>query len=652
MHSAECRAQIILEKKEMAESEQADPPPLPGKTQRSSIRRTGGSIPSSRSADPSAPGSAKASSSVQDPDADSSSQPCSPGDLIYSNLGEIRAHLVPNKVCRGSSPGRLPSETSSDSLPPPLPKKQLSRTSSLPEKVPSRNYPSRGASFHTLQHVSSAGTSRSEGYCCSSTLLNKEKPLSSSQSRPPSHPKRYLSKSQSMGEPQLWGRPNNTQPDPFLRNSHLEHLTFTTPDRELLLFFKDLENQATVYEKVMGRQLASLTHLTTRVQEILVGKEEEQQLVGTQLAGKKWADFKLLDKEPCCETGDAWYYRICCAQQVFAAKVHKCYPCSLSIQTSLGVHFNIQQVFGHFIDSLPKDVTPAKSPQKLGQFCPNEQEEDACTSSSPSVSPHLAQVVISPEIPYQTLADFVTKSQHLHSSSPGHYERLACLLLLQLCTGLEYLKKQEVLHYNICPENLLLVHCPFPPQGQQDRDRAPELLLPRLLISNFSKTVGKRRPALQTQESDRVQNTDELQVVLLIYEILHAADSLEKASGLRRDDLPAIPALSVYSQGLQQLATLLLHPDRHRRVSLQQAKNVLQILLWGPRQELFARNPMTDVLLQNWIDIKRTLLLLKFAEKLTEAEVTLSLEEWLCCQYLKEVTAYTLHPVVRILYAV
>lgn len=294
---------------------------------------------------------------------------------------------------------------------------------------------------------------------------------------------------------------------------------------------------------------------------------------------------------------------------------------------------------------------PPKSPQKLSQFCPNEQEEDVCTSSSPRVSPHLAQVVISPEIPYQTLADFVKKSQHLHSSSPGHYERLACLLLLQLCTGLEYLKKQEVLHYNICPENLLLVHCPSPPQGQQDRDLTLELLLPRLLISNFSKTVRKTRPALQTQESDRVQNTDELQVVLLIYEILHAADSLEKASGLRWDDLPAIPALSIYSQGLQQLATLLLHPDRHRRASLQQAKSILQILLWGPRQELFARNPMTDVLLQNWIDIKRTLLLLKFAEKLTEAEVTLSLEEWLCCQYLKEITTYTLHPVVRILYA-
>lgn len=240
--------------------------------------------------------------------------------LLPSLAGEIRAHLVPNKVCRGSSPGRLLSDTSSGSLPPPLPKK-LSRTSSLPERVPSHNCPGRGASSHTLQYVSSAVTSRSGGYCYSSTLLNKEKPLSSNQSRPPSHPKRYLSKSQSMGEPQLWGRLNKTHPDPFHRNSHLELLTFTTPDRELLSFFKDLENQATVYEKVMGRQLVSLTHLTTRVQEILVGKEEEQQLVGTQLAGKKWADFKLLDKEPCCETGDAWYYRICCAQQVFAAKV-------------------------------------------------------------------------------------------------------------------------------------------------------------------------------------------------------------------------------------------------------------------------------------------------------------------------------------------
>ncbi|CAM4712659.1 unnamed protein product [Caretta caretta] len=650
---------IVLERKDMPESEPVAPPPLPGKTQRGIIpaRRT-----RSSSSQLNCPGSAEPPSAMQGAGAGSPAQHGAQGNLIYSNVEEMRAHLVPAKTCRGESPEKLPSEVSSDPLPPPLPKKQLSRTRSLPEMQTHHYYPCKSAPFptphyvyNTLYEVSthSKGGSRSYSESTEGALCG---------------PKRYLSKSQSLGASEPWDALCEAHPVPVPvpvpRHITTEELTFTTPDGELVYFFEDLESTTNVYEKVMGCHLVSLIHLTARAQKILGGKEEEQQLMRAELAGKKkWADFTLLDKQPCCETGDAWYYRVSCsseqAQQIFAAKVHKSYPCSLSVQMSVEAHFNIQQVFSYFLDSLPKDLMPVERPQKLDQFCPGECEE----AVSNSASPPLTQVAISPEVPYQTLADFVKGSQDLHSSRPGHYERLACLLMLQLCTGLEHLKQQKVAHYNIHMENLLLVHCPSPHQGQQDKDSSAELSLPRLVISNFSKATGKKTFTSVAQDPDRAsmapkwlsvahfQNAEGFQVGILVYEILHQPSPLEKPSGLRIGDLPAIPALSIYSGGLQNLATLLLHPDPHRSVSIEQAKNMLQVLLWGPRQELFARNQITPVLLRNWVAIKRVLLLLKFAEKASEAEVTIRLEEWLCCLYFTETPEHTLLHTLSILLA-
>ncbi|KAG6934813.1 hypothetical protein G0U57_016224 [Chelydra serpentina] len=642
---------MVLERKDMPESEPAAPPPLPGKTQRESVpaRRM-----SSSGSQLSSPGSAEPPSPMPDAGAGSPAQ----GNLIYSNVGEMRAHLVPAKTCRGESLEKLPSEASGDPLPPPLPKKQLSRTRSLPEMQTRHYYPCKSAHFPTSHYV------HNTLYEVSTHSRGGSRSYSESTEGPLCGPKRYLSKSQSLGESEPWDALRKAHPVPVPRHITTEELTFTTPDGELAYFFEDLESTANVHEKVMGCHLASLLHLTARVQEILGGKEEEQQLMGAELAGKKkWADFTLLDKEPCCETGDAWYYRVSCAseqaQRIFAAKVHKSYPCSLSVQMSVEAHFNIQQVLGYFADSLPKGLMPVERPQKLGQFCPGEHEEAVSTSASPP----LTQVAISLEVPYQTLADFVKGSRDLHSSRPGHYERLACLLLLQLCTGLEHLKQQKVAHYNIHMENLLLVQCPSSHQGQQDKDPSAELSLPRLVISNFSKAIGKKTSTSVARDPDRVsmapkwlsvahfQNVEGFQVGILVYEILHQPNPLEKPSGLRSGDLTAIPALSIYSWGLQNLATLLLHPDPHKSVPIEQAKNMLQVLLWGPRQELFARNQITLVLLQNWMAIKRVLLLLKFAEKVSEAEVTIRLEEWLCCLYFTKTTEHTLLHTLRILRA-
>lgn len=320
---------------------------------------------------------------------------------------------------------------------------------------------------------------------------------------------------------------------------------------------------------------------------------------------------------------------------------------SQGLQSSLGAHCSIQRLIGRFTNRLPQQLVLPGSPGQQSQSPSGEEPARP-----------VLQVFISPEVPYQTLAGFVKGSHGLHRTSPGHYERLACLLLLQACMGLEHLRVQNVGQGDLSPENLLLVQCPCPPQRQQSKEASLGLSLPRLLFSSFFKVKDRQRSCPTSPEQDGPEGraalsspvADELKVGVLIYHILHVDISLEKALGFSSNRLPEIPSLSIYSTGLKRLAMLLLHREPCKRLSIEQARSILQVLLWGPRQELFARSRKTLPLLRSWVEVKRALLLLKFAENSAGAVGGPGLEEWLCCQYFKDVTEHTLFQVTQALY--
>ncbi|OXB70864.1 UNVERIFIED_CONTAM: hypothetical protein H355_010559 [Colinus virginianus] len=448
--------------------------------------------------------------------------------LIYSNVGELRAHLVPTKATRGDGARRTPPQLGHDPLPPPLPQKQLQRAESLPEQGTWQPY----QRDPWPQHKDGA-------------------------------PKKPLTKSQSLVETQ----------GAALKPS-LEDLTFGMGDAVLGSILQGLEDRAGLCEA-------------------------------------------MVLKPGCCTT---------------------------QMQSSLGAHCSIQRIISCFTDRLPGELV-----------LPGHPGEQGLSPGCPAI-PRVLQVLLSPDVPYQTLAEFMESSRALHRSSPGHYERLVCLLLLQLCAGLEHLRVQNAGQGDICPENLLLVECPCPPGSQQDKEESVGLSLPRLLISNIFKVKDKTRPCSTSQEWDWTKGSaalptpmaDELNVGMLIYKILHVDISLENALDLRSNQLPAIPSLSIYSTGLKHLATLLLHRDPRKRVSIKEARHILQVLLWGPRQELFAKSRKTLALLQSWLEMKRALLLLKLAEK--AAGGSPGLEEWLCCQYFVEATEHMLYQVTQTLY--
>lgn len=369
----------------------------------------------------------------------------------------------------------------------------------------------------------------------------------------------------------------------------------------------------------------------------------------------------------------------------------------MAVRQSLAVHFNIQQDCGHFLAEVPKRLLPWWGPDAFEEEEDDIQEgekevkgEADGESPEPCSEAESAQresqgvvsrkhrshvVVITREVPLLTVADFVRESLTQHGRSPDSYERHVCLLLLQLCSGLEHLKPYHVTHCDLRLENLLLVPCQpkGAAQGLGPAEPSPASSCPlRLIVSNFSQAKQKShlldtdilrdqsRLAPEIITATQYRKCDEFQTGILIYEMLHLPNPFDENPELKekeynRADLPRIPRRSPYSWGLQQLAGCLLNPNPSERILISDARGILQCLLWGPREDLFqtfstAPGPVQrNALLQNWLDIKRTLLMIKFAEKSLDREGGVSLEDWLCAQYLACATPDSLGCIVKIL---
>ncbi|KAM4836814.1 inactive tyrosine-protein kinase PRAG1 isoform 2-T3 [Thomomys bottae] len=444
---------------------------------------------------------------------------------------------------------------------------------------------------------------------------------------------------------------------------------------QLHSLLNSISSKEGTYAKLGGLYTQSLARLVAKCEDLFMGGQKKE----LHFNENNWSLFKLTCNKPCCDSGDAIYYCATCSEDpgsTYAVKICKTpEPKTASYcSPSVPVHFNIQQDCGHFVASVPSSMLSSPDPSRDSPPAPPSpvpaQEQDCV-------------VVITREVPHQTASDFVRDSAASHSAEPEAYERRVCFLLLQLCNGLEHLKEHGIIHRDLCLENLLLVHCnpqaspgrpssaaPAAPAGggggscaQGHPAAVPacqavpgEKQLPRLIISNFLKAKQKpggtanlqqkksqARLAPEIVSASQYRKFDEFQTGILIYELLHQPNPFEVRAQLReqdyrREDLPALPALSLYSPGLQRLAHLLLEADPIKRIRIGEAKRVLQCLLWGPRRELVEQPGSSEEALcgtlHNWIDMKRALMMMKFAEKAVDRRRGVELEDWLCCQYL------------------
>ncbi|XP_029290334.1 inactive tyrosine-protein kinase PEAK1 [Cottoperca gobio] len=512
------------------------------------------------------------------------------------------------------------------------------------------------------------------------------------------------------------------------------------PQRPAL--YRGLDSWDEVVGRIRGLHTDTLRKLAAKCEDRFMAGQKDHLRFGTD----SWSHFRLTTGKPCCEAGDAVYYTASYAKdplvnyaiKICRSKVKETqqqFFHSLAVRQSLAVHFNIQQDCGHFLADVPARLLPWEEEE-------GEEEEDEVedvngmkekrrevetegkTTDSKAPNGKLDEtpaaghmntigrlrsrvVVITREVPFQTVADFVREGAARHTHNPELYERQVCLLLLQLCSGLEHMKPYHVTHCDLRLENLLLVHCQagnswnldiIEPNNNSSSGGggggssgatsagaatvAANATCPaRLIISNFSQ--AKQKSALMTADpgtlrdqsrlapeivtATQYRKCDEFQTGILIYEMLHRPNPFEETPELKEReytwaDLPPLPIRSLYSQGLQQLARLLLTVNPSERIRMSEARACLQCLLWGPREDLFqalgcsSTGPMSgatssqrEATLQNWLDLKRTLMMIKFAERSLDAACGVSLEDWLCCQYLAFATTDTLSRVVHIL---
>uniref|UniRef100_A0A3Q4A8T5 Inactive tyrosine-protein kinase PEAK1 n=1 Tax=Mola mola TaxID=94237 RepID=A0A3Q4A8T5_MOLML len=450
---------------------------------------------------------------------------------------------------------------------------------------------------------------------------------------------------------------------------------------QLQTLLSNIDNREGVYSKLGGLYAESLRRLALKCEDHFTHSQKNP----LRFEESNWSLFRLTSNKPSCNAGDAVYYSAACASDPnnsYAVKICKSpsveakqsHLYGLSVQQSMPPHFNLQQDCGHFLACVPQSMLPseeASAPTASASPLPQR------SASAPGQQTERERVVvITAEIPRQTAADFVQEWEAFHKTQPEVYERRVCFLLLQLCNGLEHMKEHGVTHRDLCLENLLLVlHHRRPSQLTGSSGADIQRHLPRLLISNFAKakrrssedaastTVDPRikrdhaRLAPEIVSAAQYRKFDEFQTGILIYELLHQPNPFEVSPALKEqdyrcEDLPPIPSVSLYSAGLQKLARLLLQPDPIKRIHIQEAKRILQSLLWGPRKDLmeqqrerhghgggFVGGSRNEGLF-NWLDVKRALLMMKFAERSLEPERNAELEDWLCCQYFSSLTLF------------
>lgn len=453
---------------------------------------------------------------------------------------------------------------------------------------------------------------------------------------------------------------------------------------QLQTLLSNIDSREGVYSKLGGLYAESLRRLALKCEDHFTRSQRNP----LRFEESNWSLFRLTSNKPSCSSGDAVYYSAACAsdpRNSYAVKICKspsvdakqCHLYGLSVLQSMPTHFNLQQDCGHFMACVPQSMLPF------------EEVSKPTASSSAQPMDRERVVVITPDIPQQTAADFVRVWATFHKEQPEVYERRVCFLLLQLCNGLEHLKEYGVTHRDLCLENLLLVaHHRRPPTSADSSSNPLDIQrhLPRLLISNFAKakrrsaedgafnSVDPRtkrdhaRLAPEIVSAAQYRKFDEFQAGILIYELLHQPNPFEVSPALKEqdyrcEDLPPIPSVSLYSDGLQKLAQLLLQPDPIKRIHIQEAKRILQSLLWGPRKDLmeqqWERNGQGANIMEasrhegllNWLDVKRALLMMKFAERSLEPERNAELEDWLCCQYFSSAHPLSLCHTAELLYS-
>ncbi|KAG5275817.1 hypothetical protein AALO_G00124890 [Alosa alosa] len=500
----------------------------------------------------------------------------------------------------------------SENTPPPVPKKRLARTMSLPEEFPGSSYtrPTLLPQFNPLSRLSPLEDAVFDPGCSAEEEAPEEQLDVAS---PP----------------------------------QLPQLGFDTPDEQLPCFFSNLGDQAQVSEKLQQRLLLFLRSTVEKI-------EKGVGIADASLGQIQPQDLLLCQDDLFLHAQDGvWHYRVRCPnlhEQEFDIKVSTASPLPQH------PHANVQQVVSHFPGGPVTDLllAPERERGTLSPNWPQGGSSQAEMQREPSVLSLLKQdyhVTVSRDVPQGDLEGFVLEGRALHSSHPEVYHRRLVLLLLQVSQALLHLMTHGIQVADLDPPSIRL--------SWAENDGGIEKLKRRETGESQESNEGvnkrrnncERKDTVEKQEDKHLGNLENLwmkwgtpRVVLtlcpsttnssqpvtshqiklgrLLQHCLHLPDAHRSCT------LPDSP----YSEGLMCLLSQLLIPEN--QLQMTDTAPFLQALLWGPRASLFQHSLHNPTTVHNWLLVKRSLLLLKLAERgLFSDQSSVDWEAFLCLQY-------------------
>ncbi|XP_037325316.2 protein PEAK3 [Pungitius pungitius] len=503
-------------------------------------------------------------------------------DDVFSESADCHAVLCP--IHRRHDASRHQVRFFSDGPPPPVPKKRLSRTLSLP-----------GNGVPQLS------------------------PLSPLQRRPlnfdnPMYMLAPAADSRFREEEEGGLRPASGRPVP---SPSFSLLSFDTPDEHLPCLFGRIDDRRVVSQGIQRRHLLFLRSAARSAEAaVLLPRAEAAE------GPYQPQDFRLREGGEPKQVGDALYYSLQSHKlpgRVLGLRVHKHTDGAPSARTDRQPeHVNVQSVVAHFQG--PGDNCGRLAAQgPSGHSKSAAEAQGADVTSVESLLQEGLSVSVERDLPRATLEDFVQDGSSLRGPDRFEYDRRACTLLLQVATGSRHLCDigGGAAVAELRPRGIFLVW----PSGEGGGSGTRE-------ETEWGKTEGKGAIQMlwETHGCPRVVLTPlpparcvpnaahvESQIGALIRYCLHSQD-------------PPTPPDSAPRPSMSSLRRGLLHLASGPRAADVGAG--LQALLWGPRGSV-------TTAVHNWLTVKRALLVMKLADRgLIQDQSPPDWEDCMCLQYL------------------
>ncbi|KAM4574417.1 inactive tyrosine-protein kinase PEAK1 [Fundulus diaphanus] len=402
----------------------------------------------------------------------------------------------------------------------------------------------------------------------------------------------------------------------------LSQLSFDAPDERLASVFGNFEDQRVVSERIQHGQLLCLRSMAQRVEDrgLFQVKERDLGSYGPQ-------DFLLCDGGKPKMIGEKTYYSLQSPRfpgRVLGLRVCKGTKGTPSAPNKEQVHANVLDVIAYFQPRISQESNPATT-----QDPPSSAEPDCRAANPPdgrSTVDSLLQkghcVSVERDLPHATLEDFVRDSGSVQGGERQDYDRQACVLLLQVLMGSHHLYSTSAAAAELRPREILLV---WPGKQRCKGEDAPGGHAQRGWLQELWRRYGSPCVLVAPQSAASLAPPPLASIECQMGALIQFC--------LRPQEPPKDPSPSVFQRGLLHVSSLLQSENGPQMTDI---IAMLQVLLWGPRFSVFNhRGPASFTAVQNWLAVKRALLLVKLAEVgLIQDQPGLDWEDCMCLKYL------------------